>query len=343
MLLAGGVAIAAAPAGPRLAVIKSTTKPPGLELATIGASGGRSLHLAGGGRRSRPEFDLLSIFSPLSWSPDGERVAFGGVTGFRNGDDHEAIRRIFIVGADGNGLHALPGTNGAAGPVFSPDGRTVAFTRTVERETPTTVGGKPRPKGFSGSSIWTIDLVTGTQRQLTPWRTGLNYAASSYSPDGSTLLASYEDDRLISEPQPVALSPNGGGMRRLFNDGYWPAYSPDGSQIAFVRGVDEYGGDREENTDLFVIDADGTDPRRLTSTRDRLELAPSWDPSGERLAYARFSLTGSERLLFGRRDALMEINADGTCQTRVRSPGTAFFFVPAWQPGPGREAGRIDC
>ena len=39
----------------------------------------------------------------------------------------------------------------------------------------------------------------------------------------------------------------------------------------------------------------------------------------------------------------MEINADGSCPTRILSvPGVA-FLSPAWQPGPGREADPISC
>lgn len=334
LLLAAGVATATAPEGPRLAVIKAAAKPSRLELLTVGRSGGDPLRLAGGGWRSRP---LPDFFSPISWSADGEEVAFSGIVGVRKGDDHEPIRRIFIVRADGSSFRAIRGTNGATGPVFSPDGRTVAFTRSVDRETPTTVGGKLRKRGFHGASIWTVDLLTGAQRQLTPWRDGLTYIASSFSPDGSTLLATHEDNRLLSEPEPVALELDGSGSRRLLNDGSSPVYSPDGSQVALVRQA----VDREDD-DLYVIDADGS-VRRLTRTPGRLELSPSWDPSGERLAYVRLPANRSEDAPFGFRSALMQVNADGTCQTNVVSAKSTFFFVPAWQPGPGRGAGRIEC
>ncbi len=338
--LSAGVATAATPAGPRLALVKLGAKPFPLELLTVGPSGGHPLRLEGGGLRSRP---VLDVFSPISWSPDGKRVAFSGIIGSRNGDDHEAIRRIFIVRADGSGLHAIRGTNGAIGPIFSPDGRTAAFTRTVERETRTTVGGKLRPEGFAGSSIWTVDLPSGVRRQLTPWRDGLAYTASSFSPDGLTLLATYEDSRLIYEPQPVALALDGSGMRRLLNDGSTPVYSPDGSEIALTRRIRGYGEDPEEDSDLYVINADGTNLRRLTHTPGRAELSPSWDPSGERLAYVRYAAARTEAAAFGVGDALMQVNADGTCQSTVASSPRAAFYTPVWQPGPGREAGRIEC
>lgn len=333
VLLAVGVAMAAAPAGPRLAVVKTTAKPYRLELLTVSPSGGHPLRLA------VPDTDprMLMILSALSWSPDGEQGVFTGVVGRRNEDDHELLLKLFTVRADGSGLRVIRGTNGANAPVFSPDGRTVAFTRSVDRETPTTVGGRRREE-FHGSSIWIVDLLTGAQRQLTPWRDGLYYSASSFSPDGSTLLATHEDNGLLYEPEPVALELDGGGSRRLLEDGSSPVYSPDGSEIALIRNT-AYGKDGEQTTDLYVIRADGSDVRRLTRTPGRYEFSPSWDPSGERLAYVQFSLVRAETGV----SALMQINADGTCRTKVPSSPGASLSAPTWQPGTGREAGRIEC
>jgi WD40-like Beta Propeller Repeat len=337
-VLAPGTVLAKGAAGPRLAVVEAVAKR--LELVTVNRNGGDSLRLAGGGYGSRP---LLDFFSPVSWFADGSKLAFSGIVRFENGDDHEAIQRIFTVRADGSDMRAIRGTKEALGPVVSPDGRTVAFTRTIDRESPTTVGGRPWREGFHGSSAWTVDLLTGAQRQLTPWRDGLRYVASSFSPDGSTLLATLEDPLLLNEPQPVALALDGSESRRILDDGSSPVYSPDGSKIALVRRIEEYGENRGENTDLFVVNADGTGLHRLTRTPAQPELFPSWDPSGERLAYVRLPLERSEEAPFGRGNALVQINADGSCQTRVPSPRPSLFFASAWQPGPGREAGRISC
>ncbi|HEX5762507.1 MAG TPA: hypothetical protein VFY04_05235 [Solirubrobacterales bacterium] len=340
LLLGAGTATATTPQGPRLAVIKTGAKPPGIHLVTIGPKGGRPVRLAGGGRRSRP---LVDFFSALSWSADGEQGAFSGVVGFRNGDGAEPVNRLFIVRADGTGLRPIRGTEGATAPVLSPDGRTLVFSRSIDRPEPTAVAGKEWDEGFQGSTLWTIDLATSAQRQLTPWWNGVSYTASSFTPDGSTLLASFEDGRLLNEPQPVTMNLDGSGRKPIFDDGWFPVYSPDGSKIAMSRRVEEYGDDPGEDLDLYVINADGTGLRRLTRTPGRPELFPSWDPSGERLAYVRLPLVRSDDAPFGYGNALMQINADGTCQTKVAFPRPTLFFVPSWQPGPGRGAGRIEC
>lgn len=340
LLLSSAAALAAAPAGPRLAVIKlSSGKPARLQLLNVNAAGGNPVQIAGGGSRSRP---LPNYLSPLSWSPDGETIAFSASVGLRGGDDGDPISKLFTVAADGGKRQPIDGTKGASTPVFSPDGRTLAFTRAVDEDSPITVGGKLWKEGFEGSAIWTVDLLTGARRQLTPLRNELEWAAYSFSPDGTTLLATV-DSPLTLEPQPVALALDGSLLRRLADDGESPVYSPDGSKIALLRRSDDFGGGEVEDLDLYVLNANGTGMRRLSRTPGLPELFPSWDPSGERLAYVRLPRKRGDEAAFGYRSTLMQINADGSCATKVRSSQLTFYFAPAWQPGPGRGAGRIEC
>lgn len=321
LLLAAGVASAVAPGGARLAVVKFTLQPQRLELLNVDASGAQPVRLAGGGRGARP---LPYPFSPVAWTPDGSRLAFSGAVGpGRKGSD-SPILKIFLVDADGANRRVVPGTTNGFWPVFSPDGRTIAFTRFRQR------------RRFESATVWTVDLATGAQRRLTPWRNGLEYIASSFSPDGTTLLVTRTDDRRTDTPEPLALRLDGGGSKRLLIDGALPVYSPDGSEIALFR-------EQTEDSDLYVLDAATGSLRRLTRTPRNIELFASWDPSGERLAFIRFSAGNSERASFGFGDSVMQINADGSCPTKAISTRNTAFYTPAWQPGPGREAGRIAC
>jgi hypothetical protein len=79
----------------------------------------------------------------------------------------------------------------------------------------------------------------------------------------------------------------------------------------------------------------GTEPARA-------ELFPDWDPSGSRIAYLELSLR-SESGAYWLGDTIAQINPDGECRTEVLSSPRIAYFGPAWQPGPGREAGPISC
>jgi Tol biopolymer transport system component len=60
-------------------------------------------------------------------------------------------------------------------------------------------------------------------------------------------------------------------LERLYADNGFPAWSPDGTKVAFAST--RTGGD------LFVANADGTHARRLTSGGGD-EIAPRWSPDG---------------------------------------------------------------
>jgi Tol biopolymer transport system component len=74
-----------------------------------------------------------------------------------------------------------------------------------------------------------------------------------------------------------------GGVTRLTNDPaveMAPAWSPDGTRIAYHKAVNIAG----DQLDVFVIDADGTDETRLTSTLRA--QSPTWSPDGQEIAYS---------------------------------------------------------
>jgi dipeptidyl aminopeptidase/acylaminoacyl peptidase len=102
-------------------------------------------------------------------------------------------------------------------------------------------------------------------------------------------------------------------------DERYPSYSPDGTQIAFRGDLDlvEPSGDEE----IYVMDADGTNVRRLTSNAD-FDSAPSWSPDGKRIVFERAPagtfVPGTEAQ---EKDVYL-MNADGTDVRRLTdSPG----------------------
>ncbi len=92
-----------------------------------------------------------------------------------------------------------------------------------------------------------------------------------------------------------------------------PAWSPDGTRIAFASA-------REGSYDLYVMNADGTETTRLTST-DANDQNPTWSPDGSRIAFSRSSDGGH----------VWVMNADGSGARRLTDE-LAEEGEPAWSP-----------
>ncbi len=91
-----------------------------------------------------------------------------------------------------------------------------------------------------------------------------------------------------------------------------PAWSPDGTRIAFV-------GDR----DIYVMDADGSGARRLTDG-DFSAGSPAWSPDGKRIAFSTVPGAGAQI-------GLSLIDADGS-SLRPLVTGEDIAADPDWSP-----------
>ncbi|HEV7376412.1 MAG TPA: hypothetical protein VGN95_16980 [Pyrinomonadaceae bacterium] len=78
------------------------------------------------------------------------------------------------------------------------------------------------------------------------------------------------------------MNSDGSNQTRL-TDGHWdswPAWSPDGSRIAFKRKVD-----KDSATDLYIMTADGNNQKLLTHNVE-FQDPPAWSPDGSKIAFA---------------------------------------------------------
>lgn len=180
---------------------------------------------------------------------------------------------------------------------------------------------------------------------------------------GTLIFVSQEDDRYGL----VALNPDGAGLRDLnvplpaLSD---PASSPDGTRIAFSGGEEA----NTEPADLYVMNSDGSELRRLTFDPEVPDWEPAWSPDGSQIVFTR-SLRGHASLFVidvvtgslsrvtendvgqdsepawspdGARIAFVRIadaypsvytvRPDGTGLTQLTDPGRGADTTPAWSP-----------
>ena len=99
---------------------------------------------------------------------------------------------------------------------------------------------------------------------------------------------------------------------------FLPAFSPDGSQVAFMSN-------RDGNPDLYVVNADGTGMRRLTN-HPMIDTSPTWSPNGQQVAFTS-DRTGAPQIYV--------IGADGTGLRRLTYE--TYCDRPTWSPPPFNE------
>ena len=111
------------------------------------------------------------------------------------------------------------------------------------------------------------------------------------------------------------------GLTNLTNNTFFdtdPAWSPDGSKIAFMSSRGEPGS---FDFEIYVMSADGSGQTQLTDTAET-SFQPAWSPDGSKIAFS------------SKRDGNFQIyvmHADGSGQTRLTN-NPAFDFGAAWSP-----------
>ncbi|HEY7263710.1 MAG TPA: S9 family peptidase [Trebonia sp.] len=214
------------------------------------------------------------------WSPDGKWLAF---TSSRNGD--KAPQQLYVMAADGGEARRLTdGKEDVSQLAWSPDSTRIAFTRRVPDD-PEEDERKRAPRRvrrlyykFDGEG-WLADRrphifvasLDGGVRQLTEG--DCEDGEPAWSPDGGQIaFSSMRGERwdielrnriyLVSADggEPVALTGTDGSCTGA-------SFSPDGIQIAHYYSPDD--GTEPRNTQIAVINTDGSDPRLLTAKLDR--------------------------------------------------------------------------
>jgi Tol biopolymer transport system component/cytosine/adenosine deaminase-related metal-dependent hydrolase len=283
----------------------------GFPVSWVGA--GTVLYTADGGLRTRD----LAAGTKAS-------VPFDATVPYRPHEDRRARRDV--------SSRAARPVRGIAGPVLSPDGRTVAF-RALNALWLLPVGGRPRKvvdDGFFNSdpdwhpdgtalvyasdrggtaALWRHDVATGEQRRLTTLPGA--QITPRWSPDGTRIA--YQDADGATWVYDIAAATAAKVLPALFQPGR-PTWSPDGKTLALAAVKPFSKRFREGTSQVLTVGLDDgavryTEPMPYKSLSTRGDDGPVWSPDGKWLAFvvesvvwvvpvdARGAFTGEPRQL----------------------------------------------
>jgi Tol biopolymer transport system component len=222
--------------------------------------------------------------------------------------------RIYIINDNGDNIQTLIEGGAILGDV-SPDGLWVAYSVNMPVD------------GNFGQTTTQQDIFIGPLQGGQAIRITDdpgNDSDPNWSPDGSRIV--FNSDR-ESDPQIYVMNANGTGQTQLTDVGANTAadWSPDGTQIIFVSDRQNVGSWRRP-TDIWVMNADGSEQHPITVHDEYNRDEPQWSPDGRQIAYL-LDLT------------LQIMNADGTGSKPVM-PTYDQVLDLAWSPDGRRIAFR---
>jgi Tol biopolymer transport system component/DNA-binding winged helix-turn-helix (wHTH) protein len=202
-----------------------------------------------------------------AFSPDGNYVAFARYS------NSPELSGIFIKQVGGDHLLQLTKNGqdfGFCCPAWSPDGRYIAFSRFTKEE-----------HGIS-HGIYIVSAIGGAARKLfagVPAHPPLDW-----SPDGRFIAFTVKEPDAKETYSLSLLSVETLETRKLSeppaeNQDWGPAFSPDGKQLAFIRMNSDLG-------DIFIMPAEGGEPRRLTFDHASMPTPPAWTRDGRSIVFS---------------------------------------------------------
>lgn len=269
------------------------------------------------GDNHRPLLSGAHSYSNQRWSPSGDRLAYvSGVEG--------RGAQIHVRWMDTGQTAMLTNVREAPSSIsWSPDGTQVAFEMFVEREGASLAEPPATPEGAEwappvkvidemryrgdgtgyldtgNTHLFVLSAEGGTPRQLT----GDNYNHNgplAWTPDGEKIIfdanrkEDWEHDPVEAELWSVDVAT--GDLDQLTDrDGpdFSPVISPDGTKIAYLGFDDKKMG--YHNTNVYVMDTDGSPIRTLTGDFDRSIDDVQWAGSSKRL-YVQYEDLGRNHI-----------------------------------------------
>jgi Tol biopolymer transport system component len=256
-----------------------------------------------------------------------------------NGARRESSYELYVMNPDGSGKRRLArsplaGNDGLfrAVPAWSPAGRKIVFAIQVRGS-----AGLCHRVGACNDEIFVINADGSGLRRLT--RNAVPDGHPAWSPDGRKIAFLGWRDGTGADV--FVMNADGSDQRNLTRkpgNEFVPAWSPDGRAIVFTAvppGQPLWvGGSRSASgphRDVYVMNADGSDQRNLTHTREAGEYGAAWAPDGRTIAFAAYD---------GRSNQIFVINADGSGKRALTHKITETFM--SWSPD-GRKIAFFDA
>jgi Tol biopolymer transport system component len=242
----------------------------------------------GSEQKNLTKSDMME-FDP-TFSPDGKAIVFIALKQSEK-PDGMSEGGLYTMKADGSERKKLTDIKGlASNPVFSPDGKQIAFTSF-------TMDFAAGPPKFS---LQVMDADGKNKKEIGE---GI---VSGWSPDGKKLLLARlgEGGGGGFDPALFIMDADGKNAKKLMEGkAALGVFSPDGKKIACIA---EMGSDQP---DLVVMNVDGSDKKQLTKTED-IEIGPQWSADGKSLYFTRFPKNAGGNPLDAN-ISIFRIDADG--------------------------------
>jgi Tol biopolymer transport system component/imidazolonepropionase-like amidohydrolase len=140
-------------------------------------------------------------------------------------------------------------------------------------ETQIVLDSQSKPHQASEVQKWDVENPPGDEKTIVIDTNETTWSNVDVSPDGKTIVFDMLGDIYV---MPIT----GGEATALTNSLSWniqPRFSPDGKEIAFIS-------DRDGADNLWIMKADGSEPRQISKEKRNLVHNPNWSPDGEYIA-----------------------------------------------------------